>query len=151
MKQVIGFKCDYCHKIFGNKSKCIKHEKHHKEIKKIINMTTIHKQEEKEVINDTSCWYINPYEHYCKVFNQKGEKVDLKNNKQSDDDYKFWRDLHLKQTPGFFAYMYECIVYAHNYRNGFIKELTTNAEEAINIVRIRFTKYSENDDIIKEK
>lgn len=47
--------------------------------------------------------------------------------------------------------MYECIVYAHNYRNGYIKELTTNNEEAISTVRIHFTKYSENDDIIKEK
>lgn len=37
MKQVIGFKCDYCHKIFNDKEKCYNHEKHHKEIKKIIN------------------------------------------------------------------------------------------------------------------
>lgn len=142
MKQVIGFKCDYCHKIFGNKAKCIKHENWHKKLKTIINNPppTV-STNQKENIYDTSCWYINPYEHYGKVFNQKGEKVDLKNNKQSDDDYKFWRDLHLKQKPGFFAYMYECIVYAHNYRNGFIKDLTTNEEEAINVVRIEFTKW----------
>ncbi|MBR4316624.1 MAG: hypothetical protein IKP65_06660 [Alphaproteobacteria bacterium] len=137
MKQVIGFKCDYCKKIFSNKEKCLNHEKHHKRTKEIINTPVIAKLEKEEGF-DTSCWYINAFEPYYKVMNEKGEKIDL-NTKQGHSDYKFWKDLHLKQKTSDFTFLCdEYIVYAHNVSNGYIKTIASNIEEAINMVRSNY-------------
>ena len=70
--------------------------------------------------------------------NEKGEKIDL-NTKQGHSDYKFWKDLHLKQKTSDFTFLCdEYIVYAHNVSNGYIKTIASNIEEAINMVRSNY-------------
>jgi hypothetical protein len=98
---------------------------------------------------DKTCWYINPFDVNKRAFNQKGEIVDL-NSEQSQSDYKYFKDLHLtpdntKNVNGRIVYttvcpyLYECIVYGHNHRYGYIKDNTNSLTEAINCVRVHYT------------
>lgn len=88
---------------------------------------------------DNSCWYINPCDINNIVINQRDETVKL-NTEQTRSDYQFFRELHLKQNRAFTAYLYECIVYGHNFRNGYIEDRCDTEEEAILTIRLEFTK-----------
>jgi len=114
----------------------------------------LRKEMEKPV--DKSCWYINPFDPNKRVFNQNGDIVEL-NTFHSEDDYKFFKELHLKDDtvmPGYGSskyktvcpYLYECIVYGHNLRYGHIKERSSSLTDAIYHVRIQYTKLSLKDD-----
>ena len=113
----------------------------------------LRKEMEKPV--DKSCWYIDPVDDNRRVFNQNGDKVEL-NTLQTSDDYKFFQQLHLNQDntkteygvtryTGVCPMIYECIVYGHNYRYGYIKEKTNSLTEAIYTVRIHYTKFLNDD------
>ena len=118
-------------------------------------------RKEKEKPIDTSCWYIDPSNVNARVFNQNGDKVEL-NTFQSNDDYKYFQELHLNQDNthtefGVTRYtsvcpmIYECIVYGHNYRYGYIKNKTNSLTEAILRIRVHYTKLSKDDDPRKEQ
>ena len=118
----------------------------------------LRKEMEKPI--DTSCWYINPFDINKKVFNHNGDVVEL-NTRQTSDDYEFFQQLHLDQDNtktefGVTRYttvcpmLYECVVYGHNFRYGYIQDKTSSLTEAINTVRIRFTKLCKDDDPRKE-
>ena len=109
---------------------------------------------------DKSCWYINPFDVNKRVFNENGDIVEL-NNFHSEDDYKFFKELHLVEDNVIKGYagtsryivcpmLYECVVYGHNYRYGFIKDKISSLTEAINYVRIHYTKLRPNDDPRRE-
>ena len=119
-------------------------------------------EKEKRKPLDTSCWYINPFDINKRVFNQNGEIVEL-NTEQSRSDYAFFNELHLTQDNtktelGVTRYksvcpmIYECIVYGHNFRYGYIQQYgqTTSLTEAITIVRIHYTKLLPDDDPRRE-
>jgi hypothetical protein len=117
----------------------------------------IAKQIEKPI--DTTCWFANPFDVNKRVFNQNGEIVKL-NTPQSDDDYQFFKQLKLiadNTKNGRYTtlcpFIYECIIYGHNYRHGHLKpdEITKSLTEAINIVRVHFTKLYRNDNPEKER
>lgn len=117
-------------------------------------------RKEKEKPIDTSCWYIDPSNVNARVFNQNGDKVEL-NTLQTKDDYEFFQNLHLNQDNTETQYgvtryssvcpmMYECIVYGHNYRYGYIKDKTNSLTEAILHIRVHYTKLSKDDDPRKD-
>lgn len=123
-------------------------------------MKTKHKKN-KQVENplDTTCWFVNPFDVCKRVYNQKGKVVEL-NNAQSDDDYRFFKELNLVQDNyenGRYTtvcpFLYECIVYGHNYRYGYLRpdEKTQSLTEAILVVRTNFTKLFKGDEPENER
>lgn len=120
------------------------------------------RKEKDEKPVDKSCWYVNPFDVNKRVFNQNGDVVEL-NTEQSRSDYEFFKELHLTQDNtitecGVTRYtsvcpmIYECIVYGHNCRYGYIQHYgqISSLTEAIRIVRIHFTKLFTKDDPRRE-
>lgn len=107
---------------------------------------------------DKSCWYVDPFNIDKRVFNQNGDKVEL-NSPQSNSDLEFFYNLHLKSDNvhnGRYVtvcpFLYECVVYGHNYRYGhMIKDNVVGITEAITRVRVDYTKMSPTDDPRKYK
>ena len=124
----------------------------------------VRKEKEKEDVKpvDKSCWYINPFDVNKRVFNQNCDVVEL-NTEQTRSDYEFFKELHLTQDNTKTEYgvtrytsvcpmIYECIVYGHNFRYGYIQQhgQTSSLTEAIRIIRIHFTKLFTTDDPRRE-
>lgn len=106
---------------------------------------------------DATKWWLLPYyrKDGATVVNDAGEAVDLM-CAQAQDDHRFWDELHLEddtmvrtrgggwryKSPGLVVMIRDCIVFAHNLRNGHCKEkFGRSVSEAIMIARIFMTKY----------
>ena len=87
-------------------------------------------------------WYITrptKQNNYSPVIDSAGNPVDL-NTEESDDDYEFYKRLSFPDKGKHFMFMYECIVFAHNLKNGHIpmNRVPPTEQEAADMVRILF-------------
>ena len=95
-------------------------------------------------VQDRTRWYITvPRKEngYRPVENEAGEPVEL-NTPQTAEDKAVWNSLRMEQRyRELWPMLYECIVFGHNYRNGYIRgPVPANTTEAICMVRTEFNR-----------